>query len=977
MAEDTSNSSAAPIGSDVTPDSQVNGADTSSTGTTPMSGNSTDNGTSTPDASATTPDQGNGPTQPAGPSQQDQAQQPNGQQPGQPNLKQSVENASGTAGNPASQPVDPKIQQASRFSSFAEALTGGAQYKTTIDPNTGVATRTKQPVTTKQLGLALAFEALGGALAGFGVQNGPGNLGRAAAAGGQFGMQQAQAVQQKNQQQDQQANQDFQRHAQVLETNMKLYNNAQAAGRADYNTNTNYVGQFAPQVEQLMKDHPEVIKGVVNGSDLAKYHVTQDSAIPYRVVARVNPPGAPHAGEQTVDSNGKPQWDIQYAIVDPNFKSSGLLTDADKKLAADLGMAGFSDGDGKPTKLPQDLLMNMSMGLGIKSKLATYQLSQSNLNDFYDKLNTHDAHGDNGDGTTASPKSVFSLFGQDSDGKPNFDKLADFIAQHEGSKPTDRNARNNNPGNLVADKSWTGKIDNVNLPAGQTGFRVYDSPDEGHAALLNQLQLDYSRNPNMSPEDFFTKYDKNDATQYAADARKAAGVTAPIPTENPVQAPDLKAAVKADPTLLDALQKFQPFLNASSDNYEKAVGALGTKDPTSAGKILALYGGTNQIRKMDLITTQEQAQAKTAQKVTQDQQEEQIKSDTAYKQEAARIKAKTDADTAHQQQLIGESANEQPDGSGIRQNYLASVVNTQGQAHADLLRAIAEGAQKVTTMGLSRQQTIDLAAEVRAAFPHYDQATANNYYDTQKSLQSTKPLDAANTAIQHLGDFYNTVTKEGYRATNPLLNSFESNYGTPEHKANVNLYNQAITRSASEVEAAYKNGGASLTDKDKEDAKEMFGHGNGGWFAATPSKQAEMAKTAMDLLTAKYSSVDGRLANVMPSSKTPIQDLMTPQAHKAYRDAHDGQDFDAAAQQRENASKYGTWYGRGQLDNIKQTNGGQAGNQQMSGQTNGQTASAPAPKLPTFTQMSSSGAFGWDGKQWVDVKTGQPAPPKQ
>jgi hypothetical protein len=618
------------------------------------------------------------------------------------------------------------------------------------------------------------------------------------------------------------------------------------------------------------------------------------------------------------------------------------------------------------------------MAVGLKAKLASLRLGEQDLNDFYTKLNAHNAHGQ-------QPNNVFTMFGTKENGQPDFDKLADFITKQEGSKPTDRNSRNNNPGNLVADKSWTGSTDSANLAPEQknVGYRVYDTPEEGRAGLIHQLQLDYQRMPNASPEAYFKKYDATNPTAYAANARKAAGTPEPTPSENPHPEVDLVAAVKADPTLPDALGKFQPYLNASSDNYEKAIGALGAKDPQAAAKVLSLYGGTSAVRQFDLKTTQEAAQAKTAQKLAQDTAEEDIKASAAGKAEDARLASKAKATEEHAAQLVKGAGDEPPAADGTRPNFIGQIKQSN-PTQIPLLQALATGDQKLTTQGLSRPQMADLAAQAQAAYPNLSQATVNDYYDLTKQLQVTKPADAANTAMQHLADFWSTVDKEGVRATFGPLNSFESNYGSKEHQSNVNMYNQAITRAASEVEAAYKNGGASLTDKDKADAHEMFGKGGGGFMGATPSKQKSMAERAMDLLTAKYSSVDGRLADNMPSSETPIQDLMTKEAHAAYRMTHNGQDFDSAAAQRENKTKYGTWYGRRTLDQIKASNGGQAGNGQPQGMTNGQNGSKPATQAAPaaaaapatqYSHVSASGDYGWDGKAWQKIQ--KPAAPQQ
>jgi hypothetical protein len=99
----------------------------------------------------------------------------------------------------------PAVKKASLLHDVAESLAGGPRYTTTIDPTTGATTRTAVPLTGRQIGMAIALEAINGSLAGFGVPNGPGNLGRAAAAGAQTtvqAMQQASAAQQQQAQAD-------------------------------------------------------------------------------------------------------------------------------------------------------------------------------------------------------------------------------------------------------------------------------------------------------------------------------------------------------------------------------------------------------------------------------------------------------------------------------------------------------------------------------------------------------------------------------------------------------------------------------------------------------------------------------------------------------------------------------------------------------------------------------------------------------
>lgn len=821
----------------------------------------------------------------------------------------------------------PAVQRADLLHTIAQTLAGGPRFQTTIDPDTGHVVHKAVPLSKADIGMALAAEAIQGSLAGLSVANGPGNLGRAAGAGGAATMR---ARQQVDQQQDNQANADFARHAQVFETNMRLHQNALAVGRQNFDANQKYVGQFAPLVDQLIKDHPEVIKGIVNESDLTKYHVTKDSAMPYKTVPRIDP----STGEQAHNSYGEPQWDTQYAIIDPNYKSGDLLDDNDKALAAKLRLPGFADSDGKPSDLPQSLPMRLSMATNIKAKLAAFGIAQGSLGDFFDTLNKHDS---------GASRSVFDMF-------PSTEALADFITKQEGSKPTDRNARNNNPGNLIADASWTGNVDKDKLAPEQNGigYRVYDSPEEGRAALIHQLELDKSRTPNASPEQFFRKYDATNPAAYAAAARQAAGVKAPVESPSPYSAPDLQAAVQKDPTLLNTLDKFNPMLEAAGGNYEKAIGALGKTDPTSAGKMLQLLGGTKAVRQYDQKQTADLKATQTAQKnkeaVDQARAMIPVKAEQTAADETARLTAKNAVDAKKLHDQINQAAGETPDQTGVRPNFLGSLTIDE----QDLLKGIATGKTRLGSMGLSRTQQIDLQSKVSAAYPEVSQATLNNYYKAGEDVNTgRKNLDAANVAFEHLGEYFDAAGRAGYFGTTPGLSALTKNFGPAEKAQAVTDYQQARDRAGQEIEAAYK--GAGLTDKDAAHQKDLF-------TAATPDAAKRIAVAASNLLTAKFSAVDSRLAGVMPSSETPIQDLMSSKAHAGYRLIHDGKDFDAAGAQRENQTKYGAWYGRGALQKLQTRDGGQSGNGQ---------ANQPATQYPFTTK---DGKQGWDGSKWVQIQ---------
>jgi hypothetical protein len=106
---------------------------------------------------------------------QDQ-QQP--QQPGKP--------AQQAPSQPAAPAAHPAVQKASLLHEIATTLAGGPRFTTTVNPVDGTVTRTQVPLSNRQLGMAIALEALSGSITGL-AQRGPNHAAQAAAAGYQQG----------------------------------------------------------------------------------------------------------------------------------------------------------------------------------------------------------------------------------------------------------------------------------------------------------------------------------------------------------------------------------------------------------------------------------------------------------------------------------------------------------------------------------------------------------------------------------------------------------------------------------------------------------------------------------------------------------------------------------------------------------------------------------------------------------------------
>jgi hypothetical protein len=228
--------------------------------------------------------------------------------------------------------------------------------------------QTPVPVSNAHLALAIAMEALSGAATGAGT-TGPNAAGRAAAATFQ---QADQRVQQEDQLQRQRAQEDFTRRAQVTETNMRMYSMARNIGRQDEEATDKYIAQYKDLATKLQEQFPGYIKGIVKYSDFGKYNVTSENAIPYSRVPRLGQDG------QQVTINGIPQWDIDYMIVDPGFKASGLLNDDDMANFKEMGMP-WADND-----MIGETPLSGVMALNKKAQSTQWTTAKQNFNDFFD-----------------------------------------------------------------------------------------------------------------------------------------------------------------------------------------------------------------------------------------------------------------------------------------------------------------------------------------------------------------------------------------------------------------------------------------------------------------------------------------------------------------------------------------------------------------------------------------------------------------
>jgi len=520
---------------------------------------------------------------------------------------------------PALQPaaqVHPSIQRAGVLRSIAETLAGGPRYTYSTDVNTGTMTKQAVPMSRKDIGLAIALEAISGSLTGM-AQKGP----NSAFVGGEKAFQQGeQQVQQRNDKDKQEADQDLARHYQVLETNLKLYNSALQAGRMDQDNNEKYVGQFADTVKNIQDNFPGAIKGIVDEQDMAKYHVTKDTAIPYKVVPALDP----NTGKQAVDGNGVPRWQIQYAVIDPSI-TGNFFTPDELKEAASYGLPwakalmGASK-DGTAEGLPEDLSTKITFYLNAKSQLAAIKMAQPEIDNYYGAINQ-------GAGATSAPTVTPTI--PDKGASKGIQPLVDQHAKAAGV-PTDfaravifQESGGNPKATGANTSSGTAKGLGQLKPAAQEQYGVKDpyNPDDNlngtmkylHS-MLNQYSGDYllayaayKAGPGRVPpgatiQEVLPKLPK-DSRDAVNDFAKKLGIDLTA-TGNKAKypVPDFVSEIKADPMLAEAWQKYVYILNSTADgsgkvNYQKALAEMASggqgrqPNPTGAAKIMRLFGG--------------------------------------------------------------------------------------------------------------------------------------------------------------------------------------------------------------------------------------------------------------------------------------------------------------------------------------------------------------------------------------------------
>jgi hypothetical protein len=243
---------------------------------------------------------------------------------------------------------NPSVKRAGVIRSIAEVLAGGPRYGVTTDVNTGEIKRQERPLSGRELGMAIALEAITGGLAGLSA-----GKGRGAGAAGMAGMNQGmQQVQQRRQNEDA----EFARHAAIARTNMQMAANQRSLAEADRQVHQHDVDTYAPLYQ--MAQQANAVDTVVSEDELHKMlqdgssHITKDMVIPVRVVEKMGPDGKPVTG-----AFGKPEYEKMYAVVKPNVQLT--MPEEVRKILVDNKVQGYVDSKGNAINLPDNLELRL------------------------------------------------------------------------------------------------------------------------------------------------------------------------------------------------------------------------------------------------------------------------------------------------------------------------------------------------------------------------------------------------------------------------------------------------------------------------------------------------------------------------------------------------------------------------------------------------------------------------------------------
>lgn len=279
---------------------------------------------------------------------------------------------------PATPATHPAIQRARLLHTIAETLAGGPRYTTAINTD-GTRPVTKVPLSSRDIGMSIAMEAISGSLSGLSVPNGPGNLGRAAGAGYSNAVQQRQ---QADQQQEQQAQQDAKNKSDAI---------VRAASIADLNARTllstaEAESRGADTIQKIADTNKPLIDAYDDQGAVLAHNVTQQELI--AGMQGDNPKYNSTAMLGPIDGHrplGGGRVEATHAVIsDPSAKV--LLTQSQWDDYAANHVQGFKPG----VKIDETSIVNGTVLARANEQKTMFQLAQARHDEVADALRQSD-----------------------------------------------------------------------------------------------------------------------------------------------------------------------------------------------------------------------------------------------------------------------------------------------------------------------------------------------------------------------------------------------------------------------------------------------------------------------------------------------------------------------------------------------------------------------------------------------------------
>lgn len=271
---------------------------------------------------------------------------------------------------------NPLVQRASVIRSVAEVLAGGPRYEVKIDADGG-RTRTRIPMSGRNIALAIAMEAVSGSLAGLAA-----GRGRGAGAAGLAGFRQVQQqLQQRDESQDAQAQQDFVNRASAYASNLRTRAMAQEVGMRDEQSHKEWIASHASTVNYLRSQAPDaIIKDLAPESEITTPEFTKQAiangwvAIPVAYTPRYDAQG------NHFSRDGVPLHDNAYMVVDS--RKLAVPPDVVSK-AHEWALPGFTNSQGQPLHGMDGMELRIGTILDTSNKIAVLEQEQKDLDGYY------------------------------------------------------------------------------------------------------------------------------------------------------------------------------------------------------------------------------------------------------------------------------------------------------------------------------------------------------------------------------------------------------------------------------------------------------------------------------------------------------------------------------------------------------------------------------------------------------------------